>query len=108
MPQQLIHFCQKKEKKMAARLNIQDALSAIRQRGTSPVSVYGASINADGSITITHNGTALPNKFWWNIQGVPQERTDSNQGSNDSITIEDSDGSNARVGDFQNFLNSLL
>jgi hypothetical protein len=98
---------------MAARLSIQDALSAIRQRGinagTGSTNNYQVTQNADGSLTITRNGVALPNKFWWNIQsqGSPA-KTDANQGSDDTIVIQDPDGSNSRVGDFQNFLNSLL
>jgi hypothetical protein len=47
---------------MPARLSIQDALSAIRQRGvnagTGSTNVYGATQNADGSLTITRNGVA--------------------------------------------------
>ena len=98
---------------MPARLGIQDALAAIRQRGvtagTGSTNVYGATQNADGSITVTRNGIALAQKFWWNIQaqGFPA-KTDANLGSDDTIVIQDADGSNSRVGDFQNFLNSLL
>jgi hypothetical protein len=97
---------------MAARLSIQDALSAIRQRGvnagTGSINVYQSSINADGSIQITRNGTPLPQKFWWNTNASGSSaRTDANQGSNDTVTIEDPDGSNPRVGDFQTFLLSL-
>lgn len=92
---------------MSARQGIQDALSAIR--AVAPVSgnKYGASLNADGSIQVTKNGTNAPFKVWWAVSGQPAARTDANQGSQDTVTIQDSDGSNSRNGEFQSFLNSL-
>lgn len=93
---------------MPARQSVQDALSAIR--AVAPVSgnKYGALLNADGSIQVTKNGAPLPLKVWWAFSGLPIARTDANQGSCDSVTIQDLDGSNSRNGEFQGFLNSLL
>ena len=93
---------------MTARQSVQDALSAIRS--VTPVSgnKYAASLNTDNSISVLRNGVALPFKLWWCVSGLPVARTDANQNSSDTVTIQDADGSNSRNGDFQGFLNSLL
>jgi hypothetical protein len=66
-------------------------------------------LNSDGSIKVTQNNTTVLNfKFWWNLTGnQASAKTDANGGSNDTIVIQDADGSNSRVGDFQTWLLSL-
>jgi hypothetical protein len=94
---------------MALRLSVQDAMRDIRAVTPPSKNVYSAVLNNDGSIKVTLNNTTVLNwKIWWDITGnQASARTDANGGSNDSVVIEDSDGSNPRVSDFQQFLNSL-
>jgi hypothetical protein len=94
---------------MPLRLAIQDALRDIRAVAPTSKNTYQAVLNADGSIQVTrNNSTILPNKFWWNaVNTQGAAKTDANSGSNDTIVIQDADGSNSRVGDFQTWLLSL-
>jgi hypothetical protein len=95
---------------MALRLNVQDAMRDIRAWvPQNSKNFYSAVLNPDGSIKITQNNvTVINNKLWWNLTGnQASAKTDANGGSNDTVVIEDSDGSNPRVSDFTQWLNSL-
>ena len=90
------------------RQNIQDFMSAIRSQGkiangTSP-NVYGATLNADGSVSVTRNNVVIWPKIVYN-QGCQSVGTqgDANQ---DSMTIYAADGSIA-TGSVTNFLSTL-
>jgi hypothetical protein len=89
---------------MATRNNVQDAMAAIRSVAPKSGNVYGASLNADGSIQVTKNQVPLPYKVWWSTS-TAHSRTDATQG--DPCTIANLDGSSHRTGDFNNFLLSL-
>jgi hypothetical protein len=100
----------KGNKNMALRLSVQDAMRDIRAwLPQNSKNFYSAVLNSDGSIKVTQNNTTVLNqKFWWNLTGnQASAKTDANGGSNDTIVIEDSDGSNPRVSDFTQWLNSL-
>src|ERR1700722_3555456 len=95
---------------MALRLNVQDAMREIRAFvPQTSKNFYSAVLNSDGSIKVTQNNiTVLNQKFWWNLTGnQASAKTDANGGSNDTVVIEDIDGSNPRVSDFQQWLNTL-
>jgi hypothetical protein len=94
---------------MALRYSIQDALRDIRAVAPPSKNVYSAVLNADGSIKVTvNNVTVLNQKFWYNLTGnFGSAKTDANGGNCDTVVIEDSDGSNPRVSDFQQWLNTL-
>jgi hypothetical protein len=97
-------------KNMALRLSVQDAMRDIRAWvPQNSKNFYSAVLNPDGSIKVTQNNTTVLNqKFWWNLTGnQASAKTDANGGSNDTVVIEDSDGSNPRVSDFQQWLNTL-
>lgn len=67
---------------------------------------YSCVQNPGGWLTISKNGIKIPIRVWWNV-GAAAATTDANAGSNDTVTIEDLDGSNPRVGEFQQLINSL-
>jgi hypothetical protein len=94
---------------MASRLSVSDAMRDIRAVAPPSKNVYSAILNADGSIKMTQNNiTVLNQNFWWNLTGnFASAKTDANGGSNDTVVIEDSDGSNPRASDFQQWLNTL-
>src|SRR5450631_3753999 len=96
---------------MALRLNVQDAMSAIRSWvPPNSKNSYRAVLNNDGSIRVTQNNTTvLNNKFWYNVTAgsFSSAKTDASGGNYDTVMIEDSDGSNPRVSDFQQWLNAL-
>jgi hypothetical protein len=93
---------------MAQRFTLQDFLSAIRT-AASAAGKYGASLNTDGSVKVFINATGAVSfsKVWYNVRPAGYALTDANSNSGDGVTICDADGSNARVGDCQTFLNSL-
>jgi hypothetical protein len=96
---------------MALRLSVQDAMRDIRAVvPQNSKNFYSAVLNPDGSIRVTQNNTTVLNqKFWWNLTAgsFSSAKTDANGGNNDTVVIEDSDGSNPRVSDFQQWLNTL-
>jgi hypothetical protein len=96
---------------MALRLNVQDAMRDIRAWvPQNSKNFYSAVLNPDGSIKVTQNNTTvLNNKLWWNLTAgnFSSAKTDASGGNYDTIVIEDFDGSNPRVSDFQQWLNSL-
>jgi hypothetical protein len=96
---------------MALRLNVQDAMAAIRAVvPPNSKNFYSAVLNPDGSIRVTlNNTTILNNKLWWNLTAgnFSSAKTDASGGNTDTVVIQDSDGSNPRVSDFQQWLNAL-
>jgi hypothetical protein len=95
---------------MALRLSVQDAMRDIRAVAPPSKNIYSAVLNSDGSIKVTQNNTTvLPFKLWWNTcpGNFGSAKTDANGGACDTVVICDSDGSNPRVSDFQQWLNTL-
>jgi len=91
------------------RITLQDFLSAIRSQtgksvnATSP-NVYGASINADGTVTVTRNGVVIfPRIFYLQGQQITGQTGDLNQ---DSLVIFSNNGVTA-VGGVASFLATL-
>jgi len=91
------------------RNNIQDFLAAIRAQGklansTSP-NLYGASLNADGTVAVTRNGVLIWPRILYNQgQQSTGPQGDANQ---DSLTIFSNDGAFA-VGSVTTFLSTLI
>jgi hypothetical protein len=92
----------------AIRRNVQDFMAAIRAQGknangTSP-NLYGATQNADGSVTVTKNGSTLYSRIIYNMGNqIVGAQGDGNQ---DSMTVVSAEGVTA-VGSVTNFLSTL-
>lgn len=93
----------------AIRRTVQDFMSGIRSQGKianpSSPNLYGATLNADGSVSVTQNNVVIWPKIVYN-QGCQSVGTqgDANQ---DSLTIFSNDGATAS-GSVTNFLSTLI
>jgi hypothetical protein len=93
----------------AIRRTVQDFMAAIRAQGKNAngtsTNLYGATQNADGSVTVTKNGMTLYSKILYN-QGnqIVGAQGDGNQ---DSMTVISAEGATA-VGSVTNFLSTLI
>jgi hypothetical protein len=93
----------------AIRRTVQDFMAAIRAQGKNAngtsTNLYGATQNADGSVTVTKNGVTLYARLVYN-QGnqIVGAQGDANQ---DSMTVISAEGATA-VGSVTNFLSTLI
>ena len=93
----------------AIRRTVQDFMAAIRAQGKNAngtsTNLYGATQNADGSVTVTKNGVTLYARLVYN-QGnqIVGAQGDANQ---DSMTVVSAEGATA-VGSVTNFLSTLI
>lgn len=92
----------------AQRQNIQDFIRDINaQTGAngSP-NTYAGSLNADGSVKITKNGTTLFPKVIWPAQPIAA-KTDAGGSNVDSCYVQDAGSLNYNVVSAQQLINSL-
>lgn len=90
---------------MATRNNVQDFIRDVRaQTNAAGTIVFVGTLNSDGSVKITRNGTTIyPNVYWF--MGPATATTDAAQG--DSVRVRSVDSS-WQSGDAQMFINSLV
>lgn len=87
----------------AIRYTVQDFMAAIRARTTS-LNTYGATQNADSTVSVTRNGVTIFGRVLYNQgQQTVGPQGDANQ---DSLTIFSNDGAVA-TGSVTNFLSTL-
>jgi hypothetical protein len=91
----------------SARRSVQDFIAQIAAQtpGTKTGATYSASLNSDGSVAVSQNGTVIYPKVQW-AMGVGEAVTDSNI-SGDGVTLINNDGTVGR-GSAQHFINSLI
>ena len=94
----------------AIRQSVQDFIRDVGARGINggtSQNLYAASLNSDGSVSVSKNGIVIFAKVVWPGNGV-SARTDASGQNEDTVNILDPGSQNFSTASAQTFINNLV